>query len=231
MLSPRLALVLLRAQRQAVRDRGELVAALNAIFALQAQRNFRREQRRGSLRADAREKDAGRPLVSAHTRQTRQEWVKVGWLRALSAQTPKISFRDLLRLAGVAEYLFANDPFRSFLQVIIERILDLQELRPESAVEERSWSPQANRRIALTRVPIGFQTIAAAQRGEQSSVPMIQDPELHLYWLFNLRCGGKGFSHPLDRRCRCISFAIGGGAFEERGYLAQFLSEFLFSGH
>jgi hypothetical protein len=41
-----------------------------------------------------------------------------------------------LCLFGVAENLFPDDSLCGFIQVLIERILDLQELRPKRVVDE-----------------------------------------------------------------------------------------------
>ena len=40
------------------------------------------------------------------------------------------------RLVGVAEDLLANDPFSRLVQVLVERLPDLEEFWPESVVDE-----------------------------------------------------------------------------------------------
>ena len=112
--------------------------------------------------------------------------------------------------------LFSNDPFRSFIQVFIERVLDLQKLRPESVVDKRSWSPHDDRRVALAPVAIGCKTVAATQRGEQARAPLIGERELHFYRPFRLCRDRKSFPHPIDCGRRRVAFSDGRGAFEQR---------------
>ena len=45
-------------------------------------------------------------------------------------------FHPLFWLLGIPEDLFADDPFRSFVKVRVEGILDLQKLRPERLIDE-----------------------------------------------------------------------------------------------
>ncbi len=42
-----------------------------------------------------------------------------------------LSSRPFRRFRGITVDLFSNDPFRSFVQILIERVLDLQIFRPE----------------------------------------------------------------------------------------------------
>ena len=116
----------------------------------------------------------------------------------------RLSLCPFRSFRGITVDLFSNDPFRSFVQVFIERVLDLQKFRPESVVDERSWSPHDDRRVALATVAIGFKTVAATQCGEQAPAPLIGERELRFYRLFSLRRDSKSFSHPIDRSRRCV---------------------------
>src|ERR1035441_4817834 len=89
-----------------------------------------------------------------------------------------LSLRPFRRFRGITVDLFSNDPFRSFIQIFIERVLDLQKLWPESVVDKRSWSPHHDRRVALAPVAIGCKTVAATECGEQAPAPLIGEREL-----------------------------------------------------
>jgi len=80
------------------------------------------------------------------------------WLRR--RRRHKLSVRRSGRFRGVVVDLLANDPFRSFIQVLIECVLDLQEFRPQDVVDKRIWSPHDDRRVALPPIAIGFQAVA-----------------------------------------------------------------------
>ncbi len=46
-----------------------------------------------------------------------------------------LSICSFRRFNGIVVYLLANDPFRSFIQVLIECVPDLQEFWPQNVVD------------------------------------------------------------------------------------------------
>lgn len=128
-------------------------------------------------------------------------------------------FRPRFWFLGIPEDLFANDPFRSFIEVRVEGFLDLQKLRPERVFDERSGGSQDHRGMALARVPVGLEPVAAAQCGKQAPAPAIRQRELHLDGAFGLLGSLEGGENSIGR-CRCgVSLTLSRGTLEKSGYL------------
>jgi hypothetical protein len=85
--------------------------------------------------------------------------------------------------------------------------------------------------VALARVPIWLDPVAATKRSEETPVPLIDELEVGLYRFFDLFGGGECFPHPVDCRRRRVTLSCGSGSLEQSGDLTQLLAEFLFSSH
>lgn len=141
-------------------------------------------------------------------------------LRTMLSRWARLSSGPFRRFRGIAIDLFSNDPFGCFVQVLIKRVLELQIFWPENFVDKRSGSPDDDGRVALPLVAVGFQTVAATQRGEQAPVPEIREGKPCFYRVIGLRDDRKSFPHPLGRSRRCAALPDGGGTFEQCGNLA-----------
>jgi hypothetical protein len=83
----------------------------------------------------------------------------------------------------------------------------------------------------LARISIRLEPVAAAERGEKTTVPLIDKFEVDFYRFLDLLRGRQCFPHPFDGSGRGITLACRRGSFEQRGDLPQLLTEFLFRGH
>jgi len=101
----------------------------------------------------------------------------------------------------------------------------------QSVPFKKDWRAQGNRRIALPRITIGMQTVAAAKRQKQAAMPAVEGGEIHLNGLFNPLLSGKRLAHPVNRARRRLAFSLAGRALEECGDFPQLLAEFPFSRH
>ena len=140
-------------------------------------------------------------------------------------------FRPLFWFLGISEDLFANDPFRSFIKVRVEGILDLQKLRPERVVDERSRGSQDDCGMTLAWVPIGLEPVAAAQCSKQAPAPAIRQRELHFDGAFGLLGSLERSENSIGGCRRGVSLTLSRGTLEESGDLTQFLAKFVFSSH
>lgn len=104
-----------------------------------------------------------------------------------------VSSHSLFCLIRIAKDFFSNDPFSCLIQILIQYLLNLKVFGPECLVDERLRRLNYNRRAALARVPIRFEPVAAAERGEQAPVPLIDELEVGFYRLFDLLCGSSAF--------------------------------------
>ncbi len=128
-------------------------------------------------------------------------------------------FHALFRFLGISEDLFPDDPFCSFIKVGVEGSLDLQKLRPERLVDERSRGSQNDCGVTLARVPVGLESVTAAQCGKQTPAPAIWQGELHFDRAFAL-LGSLERSENSIGCCRCgVSLTLSRGTLEESGYL------------
>ena len=163
---------------------------------------------------------AATPVTEAFGKSLAREKETQLALRPMLPRWARLSSGPFRRFREVAINLFSNDPFRGFVQVLIKRVFELQIFRPENFVDKRSGSAHDNGGVALPPVAIGFQTVAATQRGEQAPVPQIREGKAGFYRAIGLRGGRKSFLHPLGRSRRCAALPFGGGTFEQSGNLA-----------
>lgn len=140
-------------------------------------------------------------------------------------------FRPLFWLLGIPEDLFANDPFRRFVQVCVEGILDFKKLRPERVFDKRSGGSQDDCGMTLAWVPIGLEPVAAAQCSKQAPAPAIRQRELHFDGAFGLLGSLERSENSISGCRRGVSLTRSRGTLEESGDLTQFLAKFVFSSH
>lgn len=140
-------------------------------------------------------------------------------------------FRTFFWFLGISEDLFANDPFRRFVQVCVEGILDFKKLRPERVFDERSRGSQDHSGMTLARVPVGLEPVTAAQCSKQAPAPAIRQRELHLDGAFGLLGSLERGENSIGCCRRGVSLTLSRGALEESGDLTQFLAKFVFSSH
>src|SRR5258708_4681108 len=85
--------------------------------------------------------------------------------------------------------------------------------------------------MALPFVAVRLQTVATAQRREQTPLPAIWQCELVFQRLLGFQRGAEGLLYSLDGGCRGISLADSGRPLEQGRDLAQSLAELLLTGH
>ena len=134
-------------------------------------------------------------------------------------------------LFGIAEYLFADDLFRRFVEIGVQSSLEFQVLGPKGGLDECPRSPHHDRCVALARIAIWLEFVAAAQSGKQQTAPTIGKRELHFNRGFHLFRNAQSGKHTLAGGSCSLALASCRRALEERGDLAQFFSKFFFRGH
>jgi hypothetical protein len=134
-------------------------------------------------------------------------------------------------LSDVAINLFPNNPLGSLVQILIERRFDLQIFRPKSSLGERLGNPHHHRGVPLPLVAVGLQPVAAAQGGEQPSLPAVRQRELKLHRLLGLAHRSERLPHALNGGQGRAPLAAGGCALEQGRDLAQFFAQLLLRGH
>lgn len=134
-------------------------------------------------------------------------------------------------LVRIGENLLADYAFGGLAQILIERARDLQVLRPERLIDERPGRANQYGRVALTRIPIGAQTVAAAERQKRPALPWIGQAEAHLDALLGLLRRRQRGANPVERGLGGLALPSAGGALEQRRNLPQLLAKLLFCAH
>jgi hypothetical protein len=140
-------------------------------------------------------------------------------------------FSSFARFFRIAVDFFADNSLRGFVEPPVERVLEFEIFRPEGFIDERARRAHHHGGVALAVIAIGLESIAAAERREETPLPAVGKSHLDLHRGFGSlrRCDGPLDS--IDRGCGGSPFSAGRGAFEKGGNLAQFVAQLLFGCH
>ena len=166
------------------------------------------------------------------TRENRRSRQKLAELtRAKQTRARRQRVGDLLRIAGVAVHLLADDLQRHLVQIGLQVGVEIGKFAPKHLVDEAARSAHHDRGAPLPVITIRHDPVAAAKRHEQVARPWVGYGELHLDRVVLPLQLGELRPHALERCFGGAPLAGGGPAREQRFDLAELVAQLRVRGH
>lgn len=133
-----------------------------------------------------------------------------------------------LGLFIVSVNFIADDAFGGLIQILIERLTQLQVFRPQSVIEKGLRHTHHHGSVPLPLIAVRVEAIATTQRGKETTLPAIRQGELHFGGAFCFRERSQRRLDAFDGGGGGVAFAGSGCPLKQRGDLAELLAQLLF---